>query len=101
MSADNIVVIIKQDDGTFKAYHRGMSAYEEGQYDVGAECPCIRYGVFGDDCDTCNGTGIVVEQEEKVIFKAESVEDAIYKYHKWKDDEDIWIVEYGYTFEGI
>ncbi len=107
MSADNIVVIIKQDDGMFLAYHRSMSCYSEGQYDIGAECPCIRYGGLQKDCETCQGSGRVLPTEEKVIFEADTAEDAICKYHKWlekeqeEDEFGIFLVEYGYTFEGI
>lgn len=106
MSADNIVVIQKQDDGVFRAYHRGASAYDEGQYDYEGECIyCDGKGnmpkVIPDGkCLFCGGTGYYKPPKEIPIFEAGSAEDAICKYHKWLE-EDGGYVEYGYTFEGI
>jgi len=107
MSADNVVVIIKQDDGTFKAHHRSMSGYVEGQYEVGAKCPCIIFGGLDEKCNLCKGKGIVLKRDEEVIFEAKSAEEAVCNYHKWlekeqeEDEFGMFCVEYGYTFERI
>lgn len=79
MSANNIVVIVKEEADEFVAYHRDMDAYCKGQY---YDCP-----------------------EEEPIFVAASYEDAIREYSKWLEELNEgmfpFVVEYGYTFEGV
>ena len=81
MSANNIVVIIKGDDGKFRAFHRDYDAHLGGLY---------------------NSHSI-----SEGIFQADSCEEAICKYEKWLDSMNDgeggfpFTVEYGYVFEGL
>jgi len=110
MSADNVVIIEKGKDGKFRGYHRSYSAWTEGQYDVGSQCPCIEIQIAGDagpweDCDICAGTGIVKARKETPVFEADTIEGAIHAYDKWLEEMNDnkggfpFIVEYGYEFD--
>lgn len=113
MSADNIVVIKKETDGKFRGYHRSMSAYSEGQYDHIGPCMfCDGTGLddklIGGDgkCPSCED-GYYTPPEEDPIFEVDTIEAAIHAYNKWHqemmdaDDMGMFMVEYGYTFEGV
>lgn len=102
MSANNIVVIKKEEDGKFRGYHRDYDAYCEGQYDEG---PCHLCGGSGDNqtcdcCDACGGTGHYPSHIEISIFEADTIEGAIYAYSKWSQEVGFG-VEYGYEFQGL
>lgn len=114
MSANNIVVIILEEDGKFRAYHRDMDAYGEGQYDY--EGPCmicngtnVNHKILNGDgtCPYCDDNGMMHPPEEIVEFEADTIDEAIKAYNRWYQknlEEDEWgmfYVEYGYTFEGL
>ena len=113
MSANNIVVIVKEGDGKFRGYHRDVDAYYDGYYDIPkGKCPfCEGTGKYSgcmpdNICHDCNGTGHFVPSKEQFVFEADTVEEAICEYHKWlkRMNEDGFFpfyVEYGYTFEGV
>jgi len=108
MSANNIVVIKKEEDGKLRGYHRDYDAYCEGQYDYGP-CPFCNGGgenQICDACDACDGSGNYTPPEETFIFEVDTIEQAINAYNKWvqrmmDEDEFGFYVEYGYTFEGL
>ena len=130
MSANNIIVIIKESDGKFRGYHRDMDAWVEGQYNNGGPCPCLvdvdlsefekelngvdkvllqALGVKCADlnCAICNGTGVIPDIKETPVFEADTIEGAIHAYDKWlaemnnNEDGFPFVVEYGYTFVGL
>ena len=95
MSANNIVVIKKEDDGKVRGYHRDYDAYCEGQYDYDGPCQfCL------DGCDMCNYTKHYTSPKENPIFVADTIEGAILAYDKWCQ-ETMFAVEYGYIFENL
>lgn len=96
MSANDIVIIKKEDDGKFRGYHRDYDAYYEGQYDY--EGPC-QYCLI-DGCDMCDGKGYYTSPEETHIFETDTIEGAIHAFDKWCE-ETTFPVEYGYEFEGL
>jgi len=105
MSANNIVIIKKEDDSKFRGYDRDYDAWIEGQYDY--KGPCQYCDGDNSKCPICGGTGYYTPPEEKPVFEANTIEEAIHAYHKWldemNDNEDgfPFIVEYGYTFIGL
>ena len=72
MSANNIVIIKKEEDGKFRGYHRDYDAYYEGQY----------------------------REREEPIFEANTIEEAVHAYNKWCQ-ETMFTVEYGYEFQDL
>ena len=96
MSSNNIVVIIKGEDGKFRGYHRDYDAYCEGQYEKG---PWPITGGIG--CGHC------MPLEETPIFEADTIEGAIHAYDRWveemNDNEEgiSFYCEYGYQFENL
>ncbi len=114
MSANNILIIIKGEDGKFRGYHRDFDGWTEGQYDEEQICPkCGGEGSIENSpvtirpCDQCLGGGRIPIIEETPIFEADTVEGAIHAYDKWlekmNDNEDgfPFYVEYGYQFVGL
>lgn len=101
MSANNIVIIIKEKDDRFRAYHRDMNAYCEGLYDYVGPCfVCKGAGKQGSDkCPVCVN-GHYSPPEEQAIFEAPTIEAAIQEYNHWVRDSGTF-VEYGYQFVGL
>lgn len=73
MSANNIVVFEEQANGTFKAFHRDMDCYCEGQ----------------------------LNDRNVPIFFAKTMRECVEKYEKWEREanEQLMLIEYGYVFE--
>lgn len=95
MSANDIVVIKKEEDGKFRGYHRDMDAYCEGQYDYDGPCQfCM------DGCEMCNYTKHYTSPEETFIFEAETIVESVFAYSKWCENM-MYPVEYGYEFQGL
>jgi hypothetical protein len=130
MSANNIVVIVKEKDGKFRGYHRDMDAWTEGQYNKGGDRPCLvdvdlsefekepegidkvllqALGARRADpkCEICKGTGDISGIEETPVFEADTIEGAIHAYDKWikgtgdNEDGSSFYVECGHQFVGL
>lgn len=95
MSANDIVVIKKEDDGKFRGYRRGYDAYCEGEYDYEGPCQYCESG-----CDMCDGKGHHTPLESVPIFEVDTIEGAVHAYDKWCEESG-FCPEYGYVFEGL
>jgi hypothetical protein len=114
MSANNIVIIKKEEDEKFRGYHRDYDAYCEGQYDYEGICTIcngtnVHHKVMNGDgtCPYCDDNGMMHPPEEDVEFEADTIEGAIQAYNIWcrnkidNDEFGMFYVEYGYQFEGL
>jgi len=97
MSANNIVIIKKEDDGRFRGYHRDYDAHCEGRYEEGL-CPRC-YGKYS-TYNKCDGKGNYTPLKEDFIFEADTISEAICVYNEWCQELG-FCIEYGFQFEGL